>query len=85
MVVIRLARGGSTHRPFHHIVVTDKSKRRDSGSIERLGFVNPIAKKGEEGVRIALDRVAYWQGVGAQLSPTVARIVKDYKATKTAA
>ncbi len=85
MVVIRLARGGSTHRPFHHIVVTDKSKRRDSGSIERLGFVNPIAKKGEEGTRIALDRIAYWQGVGAQLSPTVARIVKDYKAATPAA
>lgn len=80
MVVIRLARGGSTHRPFHHIVVTDKSKRRDSGSIERLGFVNPSAKKGEEGVRIALDRIAYWEGVGAQLSPTVARLVKQVKA-----
>jgi small subunit ribosomal protein S16 len=26
-------------------------------------------------VRIAQDRLAYWQGVGAQLSPTVARLV----------
>jgi small subunit ribosomal protein S16 len=85
MVVIRLARAGSTHRPFHHIVVTESSKRRDSGSIERLGFVNPSAKKGEEGVRIALDRVAYWQGVGAQLSPTVARLVKNFKAATPAA
>jgi small subunit ribosomal protein S16 len=29
----------------------------------------------EETVRIAADRLAHWQGVGAQLSPTVARLV----------
>ena len=28
--------------------------------------------------RIALDRVSYWQGVGAQMSPAVARLVKDF-------
>jgi small subunit ribosomal protein S16 len=85
MVVIRLARGGSTHRPFHHIVATDKRHRRDSGAIERLGFVNPIAKGTEEGVRIKLDRIAYWESVGAQLSPTVARLVKQMRAATPAA
>jgi small subunit ribosomal protein S16 len=80
MVVIRLARGGSTHRPFHHVVVTDKRQRRDGGVIERVGFFNPSAKDGEEGLRLAIDRLTYWTGVGAQLSPTVARLLKQAQA-----
>ncbi len=77
MVVIRLSRGGSKHRPFYNIVVADKRVRRDGRFIERIGFYNPSAKEGEEGLRVAHDRLAYWQGVGAQASPTVVRLVKQ--------
>jgi small subunit ribosomal protein S16 len=77
MVVIRLSRGGSKHRPFYNIVVADKRVRRDGRFIERIGFYNPTAKEGEEGLRVAQDRLNYWQGVGAQASPTVARLVKQ--------
>ncbi|MFM2111773.1 MAG: hypothetical protein RLZZ271_433 [Pseudomonadota bacterium] len=77
MVVIRLARGGSKHRPFFNIVVADKRVRRDGSFIERLGFYNPNAKEGVEGLRIALDRLAYWKGVGAQASDTVERLAKQ--------
>ena len=59
MVVIRLSRGGSKGRPFFNIVVADKRVRRDGRFIERLGFYNPSAKGGEEGLRIAQDRLAY--------------------------
>ena len=83
MVVIRLARGGSKHRPFFNIVVADKRVRRDGRFIERIGFYNPIASGGEEGLRIAQDRLSYWVGVGAQTSPTVDRLIKQ--AGKTAA
>ena len=77
MVVIRLSRGGSKGRPFFNIVVADKRVRRDGRFIERLGFYNPNAKEGAEGLRIAQDRLTYWQGVGAQASPTVERLVKQ--------
>ena len=77
MVVIRLARGGAKKRPFFNIVATDSRNRRDGRFIERIGFYNPLASEKEEGVRIAQDRLTYWQGVGAQLSPTVARLVKQ--------
>lgn len=77
MVVIRLSRGGSKHRPFFNIVVADKRVRRDGRFIERIGFYNPTAKGGEEGLRIAQDRLSYWQGVGAQASPTVERLIKQ--------
>ena len=86
MVVIRLSRGGAKKRPFYGIVVTDSRNRRDGRFIERLGFYNPIASEGTEGLRVAQDRVAYWIGVGAQMSPTVARLVKtNAKATAATA
>jgi small subunit ribosomal protein S16 len=78
MVILRLTRGGANKRPFYHVVATDSRNRRDGRFIERVGFYNPVAAGGEEGLRIALDRVSYWQGVGAQMSPAVARLVKDF-------
>jgi len=77
MVVIRLSRGGAKGRPFFNIVVTDKRVRRDGRFIERLGFYNPSARGGEEGLRIAQDRLAYWRSVGAQPSATVERLVRQ--------
>ncbi len=84
MVKIRLARGGSKHRPFHHIVVADQRSRRDGDFIERIGFYNPLAKDGEEGLRIAQDRLTHWVGVGAQVSDTVKRLAKQLAAKSAA-
>ena len=83
--MIRLARGGAKKRPFYNIVVADSKERRDGRFIERVGFYNPVASGGEEPLRVAVDRVAYWSGVGAQLSPTVARLVEQAKAKVVAA
>ncbi len=83
MVVIRLARGGAKKRPFFNIVVADSRNRRDGRFIERVGFYNPIANEGEEGLRVALDRISFWQERGAKLSDTVAGLVK--KSAKQAA
>ena len=84
MVVIRLARGGAKKRPFYNVVVADSRTRRDGRFVERIGFYNPIATEKEEGLRIAADRLSYWQQQGAQLSLTVARLVKQ-NAVKAAA
>jgi small subunit ribosomal protein S16 len=83
MVVIRLARGGAKKRPFYNIVVTDSRNRRDGRFIERVGFYNPIANDREEALRLSIDRISFWQERGAQLSDTVAGLVK--KAGKPAA
>ncbi|MBI1175642.1 MAG: 30S ribosomal protein S16 [Sideroxydans sp.] len=84
MVIIRLSRGGSKHRPFFNVVVADSRNRRDGRFIERVGFYNPVAKEGQEGLRIQLDRITHWQERGAQLSDTVARLVKSAGATAQA-
>ena len=80
MVVIRLSRGGAKRRPFYSIVVADSRERRDGRFIERVGFYNPVASGGEERLRIVGDRIAHWASKGAQLSPTVARLVDQAKA-----
>jgi small subunit ribosomal protein S16 len=77
MVVIRLARGGAKKRPFFNIVATDSRNRRDGRFIERVGFYNPVASGAETGLSINVERLAYWQQNGAQLSPTVERLVKQ--------
>lgn len=84
MVVIRLTRGGAKKRPFYHIVATDKRSRRDGRFIERLGFYNPVAAANENGLVLSMDRMGHWQQHGAQLSPTVARLVKQYQANPVA-
>ncbi len=77
MVIIRLSRGGSKHRPFYNVVVADSRNRRDGRFIERVGFYNPLAAEGQERLRLQLERVSHWQERGAQLSDTVARLVKS--------
>jgi small subunit ribosomal protein S16 len=79
MVVIRLARGGAKKRPFYNIVVAAKAERRDGRFLERVGFYNPMASGAEQPLRLALDRVTHWTGVGAQMSPTVQRLVEQAK------
>lgn len=83
MVVIRLSRGGSKNRPFYNVVVADSRCRRDGRFIERVGFYNPVATEKDEALRLNQDRINYWTGTGAQLSDTVARLVKK-QAAKTA-
>ena len=77
MVVIRLARGGSKKRPFYSVVVTDKRNRRDSNFVD----YNPRAVSTEQAFRVAADRLTYWSGVGAELSPTVKRLIKQHQAS----
>lgn len=77
MVTIRLARGGAKKKPFYHITVSDSRRARDGRFIERIGFFNPVARGQEERLRLDLDRMAYWQSQGAQVSDRVSSLAKD--------
>jgi small subunit ribosomal protein S16 len=84
MVVIRLARSGAKKRPFFNMVVTDSRNRRDGRFVERVGYFNPKATPNEKGLFVDAERLAFWQGKGAQLSPTAARLVKQAAVAKAA-
>lgn len=79
MVTIRLARGGAKKRPFYQVVVTDSRNARDGRFIERVGFFNPLAAGQAERLRLDLDRVNHWVGLGATVSDRVAVLIKDAK------
>jgi len=74
VVKVRLARFGRKKRPFYRIVVTDSRKRRDSGWIESIGYYNPMTEPAT--VKMDLDRLNYWLGVGAQMSERVSKLKK---------
>ena len=73
-VKIRLKRMGNRNRPFFRMVAIDQRKGTSGRYIENLGWYNPLA----EGLnfRLKLDRVEYWQSVGAQSSDSAASIIK---------
>ena len=81
MVKIRLSRGGAKKKPFYHIIVADSRKSRDGRNIERLGFFNPVARGQEERLRLDLERVDYWTGVGAQITDRVKSLVSEARTT----
>ncbi len=72
--VIRLTRMGRTKKPFYRIVVTDSRKRRDGGWIEEIGYYNPMTDP--KVLKFDAERLAYWKGVGAQMSEKVASLTK---------
>ena len=76
--MFRLQRGGANKRPFYHVVVADSRRAASKKFIERLGFYDPKAPQGRENLRISMERVKHWQGKGAQLSDTAARLVKQF-------
>jgi small subunit ribosomal protein S16 len=85
MVTIRLARHGSKKNPFYHITVADQTTKRDGRFVERLGFYNPVAKGQAEGLRLDLERLDYWLGVGAQPSDIVKKLAKQARSQQVEA
>ena len=78
MVTIRLMRRGGKKEPFYHVVVTD-SRRSVGGTLEQVGFFNPVARGGSEALRLDLARIDHWVGLGAQQSERVRNLVSGYR------
>lgn len=79
MVVIRLSRGGRKKNPFYSVVVADSRKPRDGKFLEKLGYFNPsLNDKNKRSFFINSDRLKHWENNGAQPSPTVKRLLKNY-------
>ncbi len=74
MLMIRLARFGAKKKPTYRVVVIEKRSGRDSASIEILGHYNPVAQPAV--VQLEHERIRHWVDRGAQLSPTVRRLLE---------
>jgi len=83
VVMIRLARVGARKQPYYRVVVIEKDRARNGRSIEVVGTYNP--RTSPASVNLKHERISYWRGVGAQLSPTVAKLVEKFPAQAQAA
>jgi len=77
-VRLRLARMGRKKRPFYRIIAADSRSPRDGRFIERLGYYDPM--KNPADIKVDLERVDYWLGVGASPSETVNSLIKKARA-----
>jgi len=73
-VKIRMKRTGAKNDACFRVVAADVRSPRDGKNLEILGWYNPGAKG--QTFALKLDRVDYWLGNGAQISDTVASLVK---------
>jgi len=75
---IRLARGGSAHRPYYRIVIADSRSPRDGKFIDRIGAYDPLQPKDSE-KRIVLDveKAKVWLAKGALPTDRVARFLSQ--------
>jgi small subunit ribosomal protein S16 len=76
MLMIRLARFGAKKKPSYRVVVIDKERARDSRAVEVLGHYDPIAKPAV--AELDYTRIEHWSKNGAQLSPTVTKLLKKF-------
>lgn len=73
-VKIRMKRTGAKNDACFRVVAADMRSPRDGKNLETLGWYSPAAKG--KTFELKLDRVEHWLGAGAQISDTVASLVK---------
>jgi small subunit ribosomal protein S16 len=81
-VRIRMKRMGRTHRPFYRICVMDSRTKRDGRPIEEVGHYDPMSRDNAAGVKLNLERIDYWMGVGALPSDKVAVLIKKVRTNR---
>ena len=74
MLKIRLTQTGMRNQKKYRIVAIEEGKRRDGRAVEILGYYNPVVKPPQ--IVVKKDRISYWQSVGAQVTPAVAKLLK---------
>lgn len=74
MLKIRLRRMGSRHNPFYRVVVSDSRRTPRAAVVEELGLYDPTVEP--DMIRIDGERVREWVGKGAQMTPTVKKLLK---------
>ena len=81
MIKIRLQRHGARHSQFYRMVVTPSTTRRDGKFIEVLGTYNPKAHARAEELKLKMDRIDHWLGVGAQPTDTAKSLIRQGRLT----
>ncbi len=81
-VSIRLRRTGGKNEVSYRVVAADSRSPRDGRFLEILGWYDP--KREGANYVLKLDRIEYWKQNGAQLSDTVASLVRKARGAELA-
>lgn len=69
MLMIRLQRVGKAKHPTYRVILSEKQRDTQGRYRELLGTYNPTVTPKQ--LLVNKERILYWIGVGAQLSPTL--------------
>ena len=72
--MIRLARIGARKQPYYRVVVIEKERARNGRALEIVGLYNPRTSPAT--IDLKRERIDYWRSQGAQVSPTVLRLLE---------
>ena len=82
MVKIRLFRTGTRKRPHYRIVAIDHRAKRQGRTLEQLGTYDP---RGGGAVTLREGAIDRWVERGAQMSDTVASLLRRHRREAAAA
>ena len=77
MLMIRLRRMGARNNPFFRVVVSDSRNTPTAAAVEEIGHYDPTKNPAQ--VTIDTVRADHWLSHGAQMSPTVKRLLAQTK------
>jgi small subunit ribosomal protein S16 len=73
MLKIKLSRSGKKGESHYRIVVAERRSKRDGRFVDALGYYSPQTDPAT--VKIDRERLNYWLSKGAQLTPTLDRLL----------
>jgi len=79
MLKIRLRRMGARNNPFYRVVVSDSRNTPTASALEEIGYYD--VTKNPAQVNIDAARADHWISRGAQVSPTVKKLLSQVKKT----
>lgn len=74
MLKIRLSRTGKTRQPSFRVLLQEHTSPVKGKFIEEMGYYKPASKSKE--FKVDLERIKYWLKFGAQVSDTLAVLLK---------
>jgi small subunit ribosomal protein S16 len=76
-VKLRLTRIGAKKHPFYRIVATDSRVARNGRYLENIGTYDPMLDP--PALKLETEPLNRWLAEGATPSPTVARLIRQFK------
>jgi len=77
VLTIRLSRIGKKKKPYYRVVVIERTRPRDGRIKEAVGTYDPLKKPAE--IKLDVERIKHWIGLGAQPSDTVRSFLRQQK------